>query len=75
MRGEVVRRVSGGQVALVALSASAFLGNEQALRAINHELGAACRQRGAGLVLGGAGAWPAQSAYGVRVTSFAAFRD
>jgi hypothetical protein len=71
----VVWLVSGGKVAMVALSASALLGDQQALRAITDEVGAACKERGVGLLLGGAGAWPAQPSYGVRVTSFAAFRD
>ncbi len=72
---EVVRLVGGGQVSMVALSASALLGDEQALRAITDEVGAACQERGVGLVLGGAGAWPARLSYGVRLTSFAAFHD
>jgi len=72
---EVVRLVSGGQVAVVALSASALSGDQQALRAITDEVGAACKERGVGLLLGGGGAWPAQPSYGARVTSFVAFRD
>jgi excisionase family DNA binding protein len=72
---EVVRLVSGGQVSLVGLSASLLVGDEQALRALADEVGAVCRERGVGLVLGGAGAWPAQPSFGVRVTSFAAFHD
>ena len=71
--GEVVRLVSGAQVAMVALSASALLGDELALRAITDEVGAACKERGVALLLGGAGAWPAPPSYGVRATSFAAF--
>jgi len=70
---EVVRLVSGAEVTMVALSASALLGDEQALRAIADEVGAACTETGVALLLGGAGAWPAQPSYGVRVTSFAAF--
>ncbi len=72
---EVVRLVRGGRAAMVALSASALLGDEQALRAITGEVGAACKERGVGLLLGGAGAWPSPPSYGVRVTSFAAFHD
>lgn len=72
---EVVRLVGGGRVSMVALSASALPGDEQALRAITDEVGAACRERGVALVLGGAGAWPAQPSFGVRVASFAAFHD
>jgi excisionase family DNA binding protein len=72
---EVVRLVSGGQVSMVALSASALLADERALRAIADEVGAACEERGVGLLLGGAGAWPARPSFGVRVTSFAALHD
>jgi excisionase family DNA binding protein len=73
--GEVVRLVRSGQVSMVTLSASALLSDQQALRAITDEVGAACKERGVGLLLGGAGAWPAQPSFGVRATSFAAFRD
>jgi methanogenic corrinoid protein MtbC1 len=72
---EVVRLVRGGQVSTVALSASALLADGQALRAITEEVGAACKERGVGLLLGGAGAWPTEPSSGVRMTSFAAFRD
>jgi methylmalonyl-CoA mutase cobalamin-binding subunit len=72
---EVVRLVRGGQVAMLALSASALLADEQALRAIVDELGRACKERGVGMLLGGAGAWPAQPSHGARLTSFAAFHD
>ena len=71
--GEVVRLVSRAPVAMVALSASALLVDELALRAITDEVGAACKERGVALLLGGAGAWPAAPSYGVRVNSFAAF--
>ena len=71
--GEVLRLVRGGQVAMVALSASALLGDEQALRAVTDDVGAACKERGVSLLLGGAGAWPCQPFYGIRVTSFADF--
>lgn len=70
---EVVRLVSGAEVAMVALSASAILVDELALRAITDEVGAACKERGVALLLGGAGAWPSAPSYGVRATSFAAF--
>lgn len=70
---EVVRLVRGGQAAMVALSASALLCDEESLRAITDEVGAACKERGVALLLGGAGAWPSAPTYGVRATSFAAF--
>lgn len=72
---EVVRLVEHREVTMVALSASPLLVDDQALRAIADEVGEICEDRGVGLLLGGAGAWPTQPAYGVRVTSFATFRD
>ncbi len=72
---EVVRQVTGGQVAMVALSASTWLRDEQTLRAIADQVGAACQDQGIGLVLGGQGAWPEHPSHGVRVSSFMAFRD
>jgi excisionase family DNA binding protein len=72
---EVVRLVRGGEVAMVALSASPLLGDDRTLRGIADEVGAVCEERGAGLVLGGSGAWPTQPSHGIRVTSFAAFQD
>jgi len=73
--GELIRLVSAAPVAMVALSASAFLGDEQALRAVADEVGAACEERNVALLLGGAGAWPSVLSYGVRVTSFGAFHQ
>jgi methanogenic corrinoid protein MtbC1 len=73
--GEVVRLVNEGEVAMVALSASSLLADAKALREVSDEVGAACQARGIRLVLGGAGAWPQEPHYGVRMTSFAAFRD
>ena len=67
--------MSGGQVSMVALSASVLLSDEQALQAMTDEVGAVCRERGVALLLGGRGAWPAQPSFGVRMTSFAAFHD
>lgn len=72
---ELVRLASGGKVSMVALSASVLLSDEQALQAVTDEVGAICKERGVALLLGGAGAWPAQPSFGVRVTSFAAFHD
>jgi excisionase family DNA binding protein len=72
---EVVRLVRGGRVAMVALSASALLGDERALVAAADEVGTACKDVGVGLVLGGAGSWPDLPAFGVRLTSFSAFYD
>ena len=72
---EVLRLVNGGQVAAVALSASAVLGDQRVLRTIANKVAVACKHRGISLVLGGTGAWPAQPSYGVRMTSFFEFGD
>lgn len=72
---ELARLARGGQVSMVALSASALLSEEQTLRAIADEVGAVCKERGVALLLAGRGAWPAQPSFGVRVTSFAHFHD
>ena len=72
---EVVRLVTEGDVDVVSLCASEASRDAQALADIDAELGAACHAHGAGLVLGGAGIWPALPRHGVRLTSFAAFRE
>jgi excisionase family DNA binding protein len=68
---EVVRMVSERRVSMVALSASALLDDERALRAITDEVGAACREHDVALLLGGRGAWPAEPSFGARIASFA----
>jgi hypothetical protein len=60
---------------MVALAASAAWSDEKALGEIAEVIGSVCRDRSAGLVLGGAGAWPVQPSHGVWVSSFAAFHD
>lgn len=72
---EVVRLVTEGDVDVVSLCASEASRDAQALADIDAELGAACHAHGAGLVLGGAGSWPALPRHGVRLASFAAFRE
>ncbi|MFN7943036.1 MAG: helix-turn-helix domain-containing protein [Thermoanaerobaculia bacterium] len=72
---ELVRLIRSGEVAMIGLSASLLLGDRQTLRPIADEVGAVCEERGVGLVLGGAGAWPDRPSFGVRVTSFTAFGD
>ena len=71
----VVRLVTEGDVDVVSLCASEASRDAQALADIDAELGGACHAHGAGLVLGGAGSWPALPRHGVRLTSFAAFRE
>ena len=73
---EIVRLAKkGGQVAVVALSASPASKNAAALREVVKQVGAACAERKLGLVLGGSGAWPEHPAHGVRITSFGDFHD
>ena len=72
---EVARLVAEGRVDLVSLSASEASRDAQVLAAIDAELGAVCRAHAVGLVLGGSGSWPARPAHGLRLTSFAAFRQ
>lgn len=72
---EIVRLVRSGRVAMVGLSASVFLNDEQALQAITVEVGSACKEGGVSLLLGGRGRWPSPPPYGVRVDSFAAFHQ
>lgn len=73
--GEVARLVVEGDVDLVSLGASEVSRDARALAAIEAELGALCREHEVGLVLGGAGSWPATPVHGVRVPSFSAFRE
>lgn len=73
--GEVARLVVEGDVDLVSLCASEVSRDARALAALETELGAVCREHEVGLVLGGAGSWPAAPVQGVRVQSFAAFRE
>lgn len=70
---ELVGLVHAGRARMVALSASAASSDASRLAAIVERIGAACRERGAALVLGGSGAWPAPPRYGVRLRSFGDF--
>lgn len=73
--GEVARLVVLGDVDLVSLSASAANRDAHALAALEADLGAVCDAHEVGLVLGGAGSWPATPVHGVRMPSFSAFRE
>ncbi len=70
----VVQMIQRDQFAMVALSASAASHDGKALAAFAEAIGSICRERNVSLVLGGAGAWPSQPAYGVRVNSCAELR-
>jgi len=73
--GEVARLVVEGDVDLVSLGASEVSRDAHALAALEAELGAVCSAHEVGLVLGGAGSWPATPVHGVRLQSFAALRE
>jgi excisionase family DNA binding protein len=70
---EVIRLVRTGDAQLVALSASSASGNAKPLRDIADRVGAACRDAGIPLVLGGSGAWPDRPRQGTRLESFGDF--
>lgn len=72
---ELLRVVRADRVALVALSASQASSDRKQLGRLVREVGAACVEHDVELVLGGAGAWPTQPAYGTRLSSFALFRE
>lgn len=59
---------------LLAVSASEASADAAALRAQAEELGRIARVAGAGLALGGRGAWPERPRTGVRFTDFEAFQ-
>jgi excisionase family DNA binding protein len=63
---DVVGRLAGGAVGMVALSASASSSNARDLRKEARVVGEACRVAGVPLVLGGAGAWPEKPPFGAR---------
>jgi excisionase family DNA binding protein len=72
---EVLRVVRSNRVTLLALSASQASSDRRPLGRLAREVGTACEERGVGLVLGGGGAWPAEPAYGARLSSFTLFRQ
>jgi excisionase family DNA binding protein len=72
---QAVAYIAEGHARLVAVSASPFSIDDASLAAQAARLGAACRARGAELVLGGAGAWPERPPHGVRARSFRELRD
>lgn len=71
---DVAERI-GGQVDLVALSASAYMRDRRALRAQLRIVGSACRRAGIPLVLGGRGRWPDPPAFGTRLEGWTDFHQ
>ncbi len=71
-RSEVLGILDGLDVEVVALSASAASTDAPRLATLAAEVGAGCREHGADLLLGGAGAWPDAPEHGVRLRSISA---
>jgi len=69
---EILAVLEAIDVGVVALSASAASTDAAGLAALVAEVGAGCRERGAELLLGGAGAWPEVPEHGVRLRSISA---
>ncbi|WP_428267633.1 helix-turn-helix domain-containing protein [Haliangium sp.] len=65
--------IDGGEVDMVAVSASEKSRDPKALEDQAGRLGEACRRRGIPLILGGNGRWPEEPRYGRRLRSFVAF--
>lgn len=70
---EIVNLVESGRVQLVAMSASSCSRDVQKLADLADALASLCAKHRIGLVLGGAGAWPQEINYGVRLSSFSEF--
>jgi excisionase family DNA binding protein len=70
---DVIERVTSGDVAMIALSASAQSGQAEALGGEVREVAAACREHNVELALGGAGKWPDDPSVGRRFHSFEPF--
>jgi len=64
---ELITLAESGEVSMLALSASLSSSDPKPLAREARRLGDACRAVGVDLLLGGAGAWPEQLAYGTRV--------
>jgi methanogenic corrinoid protein MtbC1 len=64
--GTIGERLERGELAMVALSASASITDVGQLRQAADETAAACQTAGVTLVLGGAGAWPETHAHARR---------
>jgi len=63
----LAERLSRGDIAMVAMSASSATSDEASLKAIADEASQACRASGALLVMGGSGAWPDDSGGALRL--------
>jgi excisionase family DNA binding protein len=72
---EILQLVADGQLAMVAVSASAASTNTRTLGRFARELGVACAKARVDLVVGGAGNWPKELAHATRLSSFAAFHE
>jgi excisionase family DNA binding protein len=73
--GEILGVLGALEVGVVALSASAASTDAPRLAALAAEVGEGCREHGADLMLGGAGAWPDAPEHGVRLRSISAIPE
>lgn len=68
--GDIAAVAKSGRLDMIALSATKAAPASKELPAIAEAVGAACRQSGTRLVLGGSGPWPEAPNYGERLESF-----
>ncbi len=68
--GSIEDFVEASVIDVVAVSASPFSADSLSLTGYAYHLGAICRRRGIGLVVGGLGAWPEPLPYGERIRTF-----
>lgn len=72
---DLIDRVAGDGLSLVAISASALMSAAAPLAAQAVAVGDACRAAHVRLALGGSGAWPDPPPHGIRFRSLAVFYD
>jgi excisionase family DNA binding protein len=69
----IADRLSRGDIAMVAMSASSAVSDEASLRAIAEETSRACQASGVLLVMGGSGSWPDDPGHGIRLHDLGEF--
>ena len=70
---DVLDRLAGGAIRMVAISASASSSNARRLGEQARVIGTACRTAGVTLAMGGAGAWPDTPSFGIRFHGLQSF--
>ncbi len=71
----IADRVTRGDIAMVAMSASSATSDQTALKAIAEETSRACQASGVLLVMGGSGAWPDDMGRALRLHDLRKFYD